>query len=78
MKRALEAALGSLSALGGIYEQREARWHDEMRRIAEDREKVEMLLTQVLGEGPVMMMGMGTGTSGTAVGSPVGSANGNA
>ena len=78
LKRALEAALGSLSALGGIYEQREARWHDEMRRIAEDREKVEMLLTQVLGEGPVMMMGMGTGTSGTAVGSPVGSANGNA
>jgi len=74
LKRALETALGSLSALGGIYEQREARWHEEMRRIAEDREKVGMLLTQVLGEGPVMMMGMGTSVGG----SPVSSRNGNA
>ncbi|KAF5371999.1 hypothetical protein D9615_008130 [Tricholomella constricta] len=50
LKRALEAALGSLGALGGIYEQREARWHEEMRRITEDRERVEMLLRQVLGD----------------------------
>ncbi|RDB20276.1 hypothetical protein Hypma_012565 [Hypsizygus marmoreus] len=53
LKRALEAALGSLGALGGIYEQREARWHEEMRRISEDRERVEMLLRQVLGDGHV-------------------------
>jgi hypothetical protein len=51
LKRALEAALGSLGALGGIYEQREARWIEEMRRISEDRERVELLLKQVLGEG---------------------------
>lgn len=50
LKRALEAALGSLGALGGIYEQREARWHEEMRRITEDRERVELLLRQVLGD----------------------------
>lgn len=51
LKRALEVALGSLGALGGIYEQREARWVDEMRRISEDRERVELLLRQVLGDG---------------------------
>ncbi|KAG6840871.1 hypothetical protein C0991_003591 [Blastosporella zonata] len=50
LKRALGAALGSLASLGGIYEQREARWHDEMRRISEDRERVEMLLRQALGD----------------------------
>ncbi|KAF8075823.1 hypothetical protein FPV67DRAFT_1406069 [Lyophyllum atratum] len=50
LKRALEAALGSLGALGGIYEQREARWHEEMRRVSEDRERVELLLRQVLGD----------------------------
>lgn len=50
LRRALDAALGSLGALGGIYEQREARWADEMRRIMEDRERVELLLRQVLGE----------------------------
>jgi hypothetical protein len=50
LRRALEAALGSLGALGGMYEQREARWTEEMRRISEDREKVELLLRQVLGD----------------------------
>ncbi|TFK35068.1 hypothetical protein BDQ12DRAFT_612424 [Crucibulum laeve] len=50
LRRALETALGSLGALGGIYEQREARWIEEMRRISEDRERVELLLRQVLGE----------------------------
>lgn len=49
LKSALGAALGSLSALGTIYEQREARWNEEMRRISEDRERVEMLLSQALG-----------------------------
>ncbi|ESK91324.1 hypothetical protein Moror_2787 [Moniliophthora roreri MCA 2997] len=49
LKRALEAALGSLGVLGNMYEQREARWMDEMRRISEDRERVELLLRQALG-----------------------------
>ncbi|KAJ7667087.1 hypothetical protein B0H17DRAFT_1089270 [Mycena rosella] len=50
LKRALGTALGSLGALKGIYEQREARWSEEMRRISDDRERVELLLRQVLGE----------------------------
>lgn len=32
LRRALEAALGSLVALGGIYEQHEAGWIDETDR----------------------------------------------
>ncbi|KAJ7661552.1 hypothetical protein DFH06DRAFT_988193 [Mycena polygramma] len=50
LKRALGTALGTLGALKGVYEQREARWADEMRRISDDRERVELLLRQVLGE----------------------------
>ncbi|TFY75278.1 hypothetical protein EWM64_g8736, partial [Hericium alpestre] len=49
LRRALETALGSLSALGNIYEQREVRWVEEMRRLDNDREKVQLLLRQVLG-----------------------------
>ncbi|THH29565.1 hypothetical protein EUX98_g4622 [Antrodiella citrinella] len=49
LRKALEAALGSLGAMGTLYEQREARWKDEMRRISEDREHVELLLRQALG-----------------------------
>lgn len=59
LRRALEAALGSLSALGGIYEQREMRWVEEMRRLDEDREKVQMLLSQMLGVGMGGINGMG-------------------
>ena len=55
LRRALETALGSLGALSAIYEQREARWRDEMRRLSEDRERVELLLHQALG--PAMMNG---------------------
>jgi hypothetical protein len=51
LKRMLGAALGSLTALGGIYEQREVRWREEMRRVSEDRERVELLLQQALGVG---------------------------
>jgi hypothetical protein len=51
LKRALEAALGSLGALSKIYDEREARWRDEMRRVSDDREHVEMLLKQALGAG---------------------------
>ncbi|KAJ7031151.1 hypothetical protein C8F04DRAFT_960835 [Mycena alexandri] len=50
LKRALGTALGSLGALKGIYEQREARWAEEMRRVSDDRERVELLLRQVLGD----------------------------
>jgi hypothetical protein len=48
LRRALQAALGSLGALGGLYDQREARWREEMRRISDDRETVELLLKQAL------------------------------
>ena len=58
LRRALEAALGSLGAIGNIYDAREARWRDEMRRLSEDRERVEMLLKQALGVG--LQMGNGT------------------
>jgi hypothetical protein len=51
LKRALEAALGSLSAMSKIYDEREARWREEMRRLTDDREHVEMLLRQTLGSG---------------------------
>lgn len=50
LRRALDAALSSLNALGNIYEQRETRWRDEMRRLNTDRESVEMLLTQTFGQ----------------------------
>ena len=49
LRRALEAALGSLGVLGDMYERREARWREEMQRVAEDREHVELLLRQALG-----------------------------
>ncbi|EGO27046.1 hypothetical protein SERLADRAFT_459841 [Serpula lacrymans var. lacrymans S7.9] len=51
LKRALETALGSLGALRGIYEQRVARWEDEMSRISDERERVDLLLKQTLGVG---------------------------
>ena len=47
--RALETALGSLGMISNIYEQREARWRDEMRRLNGDRERVELVLNQALG-----------------------------
>ena len=49
LRRALEAALGSIGAMGAIYEQREARWRDELRKLSEDRAGIEMLLRQTLG-----------------------------
>ena len=50
LRRALDAALGSLGALGEVYEQREARVLEELARSRDDRERVELLLKQVLGE----------------------------
>ena len=49
LRHLLETAIGSLGMLGGIFEQRESRWVEEMQRINEDRERVELLLGQVLG-----------------------------
>ena len=51
LNRLMGGVLGGLGALGSIYEQREARWNEEMRRISEDRERVELLLRQIIGEG---------------------------
>ncbi|OJA11164.1 hypothetical protein AZE42_10636, partial [Rhizopogon vesiculosus] len=51
LKRALETALGSLGLLRSIYETRVERWEDEMSRISDERERVEMLLRQTLGVG---------------------------
>lgn len=50
LRRALEAALGSLDALGNIYEERENRWREEMKRLNDDRSRVELLLSQTFGK----------------------------
>lgn len=63
LKRALEAALGSLDALGNIYEERENRWREEMKRLNDDRGRVELLFTQTFGKIPGMGMGSGSGGS---------------
>jgi len=49
LKRALEAAVGSLGVFEYMFAEREVRWAEEMRRITEDRERVENLLRQVVG-----------------------------
>ncbi|KAI0260896.1 hypothetical protein BC834DRAFT_897936, partial [Gloeopeniophorella convolvens] len=53
LRRALDTAIGSLHALGSLYEQREMRWVEEKHRIDDDKEKVQLLLKQVLGVGNV-------------------------
>jgi hypothetical protein len=49
--RALDTAIGSLQALGTIYERREERWAEEKLRLDEDNDRVQLLLKQVLGPG---------------------------
>lgn len=49
LKRALHAAVTSLSAMKQMYDMREVRWTEEAKRNAEEREGVEMLLSQILG-----------------------------
>ncbi|KAH0839334.1 hypothetical protein J3R83DRAFT_16 [Lanmaoa asiatica] len=49
LKRALETTLGSLETLRVIYEHRVSRWEEEMSRISDEREKVELLLRQTIG-----------------------------
>ncbi|KAI9510996.1 hypothetical protein F5148DRAFT_1175117 [Russula earlei] len=51
LRRALDTAIGSLRALGSLYEQREMRWIEEKNRLDEDKDKVDLLLKQVLGAG---------------------------
>jgi len=53
LRRALDTAIGSLRALGSLYEQREMRWIEEKYRLDDDKEKVQLLLKQVLGVGVV-------------------------
>jgi hypothetical protein len=67
LKKALDGALGSLAALSKIYYEREARWKDEMRRLGNDREHVEMLLKQAIGV---------AGYDGAVTGAGAGSASG--
>ncbi|CAL1701999.1 unnamed protein product [Somion occarium] len=64
LRQALNTALASLGAMGSIYEQREARWRDEMRKLSEDREHVELLLRQALG--PALANGHDTHSEETA------------
>lgn len=62
LKRALETTLGSLETLRVIYAHRVTRWEEEMARISDERERVELLLRQTLGvslQPPVMMNGVG-------------------
>ncbi|KAH9019719.1 hypothetical protein EDB85DRAFT_2153528 [Lactarius pseudohatsudake] len=39
LRRALDTAIGSLHALGSLYERREMRWIEEKHRLDEDQEK---------------------------------------
>jgi len=65
LRRALEAALGSLDALGNIYEERETRWREEMKRLGDDKNRVELLLSQTFGK--FSGMGMSSGSGGSTV-----------
>ena len=49
LRRALDTAIGSLHALGTLYERREMRWIEEKLKLDEDKAKVQLLLKQVLG-----------------------------
>lgn len=50
LRRALETALNSLDVLKNMYEQREARWNDEMARMHREKENVEFFLKQLYGD----------------------------
>ncbi|KAN0140832.1 hypothetical protein V8E53_001276 [Lactarius tabidus] len=54
LRRTLDTAIGSLHALGSLYEQQEMWWTEEKHRLDEDtKEKVQLLLKQVLGVGVI-------------------------
>ncbi|KAK2459402.1 hypothetical protein APHAL10511_008589 [Amanita phalloides] len=50
LRRVLGTALSSLDALKNMYEQREARWNEEMARMYKERENVEFFLRQLYGD----------------------------
>ncbi|KZV87253.1 hypothetical protein EXIGLDRAFT_723931 [Exidia glandulosa HHB12029] len=50
LRGALQAALGSLDAMRTMYMQREERWREETRRLAEDGMSVQRMMAQTLGE----------------------------
>jgi hypothetical protein len=49
--RALYTVIGSLHAIGSLYKQRERRWVEEKQRLDADKDKVQLVLKQVLGVG---------------------------
>jgi hypothetical protein len=49
--RALDTAIDGLHALGSLYERWEMHWVEEKHQLDEDKEKVQLLLNQVLGIG---------------------------
>jgi hypothetical protein len=51
LRTALEGALGSLSQLGKMYNDLQTRWQDEMIRLGEERESIQLLLQQAFGAG---------------------------
>jgi hypothetical protein len=51
LRRTLDTAIGSLRALATLYERREMRWAEEKLKLDEDKERVQLLLKQVLGAG---------------------------
>jgi len=67
LRRALDAALGSLDALGNIYEERENRWREEMKRLNDDRSRVELLLSQTFGKFSGVGVGVGSGSGESTV-----------
>lgn len=52
LRRALQLTLGTLSVVGGIFEQREARFKEEIKRVGMDKATVAELVGRVLGVDP--------------------------
>ncbi|KAF8267353.1 hypothetical protein EI94DRAFT_1730875 [Lactarius quietus] len=52
LRCALLTTIGSFNALETLYERREMRWAEEKLKLDEDKEKVQLLLTQVQGVSP--------------------------
>jgi len=57
LKNALKAAIESLNMMRQMYEVREMRWRTEEQRIAEEREGMDLLLSQAFGSGLATLPG---------------------
>ncbi|PPQ66604.1 hypothetical protein CVT24_006915 [Panaeolus cyanescens] len=57
LRRALELALDSLQTMGQVYDDREARVLEELKRSRDDRERLELLLKQIVGDKNIMANG---------------------